>query len=479
MRRYLPLALLTTGLVMVLPAVLVSMTVPRGGVLSIVASGLCAVALSMAIAAAGAALWKRQPHSRDIVFSDLLLWGWIRRCWTERRLSQARELYDSARKSGPAVSIDLLTGLSRLLEARDPYTHGHGQRVSRHAAQMARAMHLSAVEVAKIRTAATVHDIGKLYTPREILNNPNRLSDAEFEIAKRHAAWGARMLANVGDPEIAAMVGHHHERIDGAGYPDGLAGSEIPLGARIIAVADTFDAITSSRAYRAARTQKQALDVLAKEAGAQLDAAAVAAFRATYSARRSVAWVAIAAGLPQRLLAGLQSASQSLGPGAAGAAALLPGVGAAGLLALTPGLHQKALGAHPAPGLPAVHHVSTPAAGTVASKPVRGAARPATGSHRTSGGTVRSSPRRTASGNTRTPTPPPTAGTGGGGSSPAGGSSKAPPTTPSQPVSTPVVEFPSVPGTPVTPPVTLPTVPSVNAPPVEAPKVPAGVLPGT
>jgi HD-GYP domain-containing protein (c-di-GMP phosphodiesterase class II) len=165
MRRYLPLALLTTALVIVLPAALASAVVPRGSPLSIAASALAAVALSIAIAGAGAALWKRRPDSRDIVFADLLLWGWLRRCWAERRLSQARALFDSARKSGPAVSIELITGLSRLLEARDAYTHGHGQRVARHAARIARAMHLSPVDIAKIETAAAVHDVGKLYTP--------------------------------------------------------------------------------------------------------------------------------------------------------------------------------------------------------------------------------------------------------------------------------------------------------------------------
>jgi hypothetical protein len=486
MRRYLPLAVLTTALVIVLPALLVSMIVPRGGAVWIAASGLLAVAVSMAIAASGAALWKREPHSRDIVFSDLLLWGWARRCWTERRLSQARELYDSARKSGPDVSIELLTGLSRLLEARDAYTHGHGQRVSRHAAQIARAMHLSPVEIAKIRTAATVHDIGKLYTPREILNNPNRLTDAEFEVAKRHAAWGGRMLANVGDPEIAAMVRHHHERIDGKGYPDRLAGAEIPLGARIIAVADTFDAITSSRAYRAARTQKQALDVLAEEAGGQLDGDVVAAFRHTYSARRSVAWSAVAAGLPERLLASLQSATQAVGAGAAGAASILPGVGAAGLLALSPGLHQSKLslrGVQPVPVLGAAQASAGPGAvaAPAQTKPA-GAARPAPTLQRRGGRTLHTSPRRPGSSRTTATAPASPGPTNNGGHAPDGGASPPPvviPPVQPPPVKPPAPEVPVVEVPPVIPPGIVPEVPGVKLPPVQVPAVPGtGLAPG-
>jgi putative nucleotidyltransferase with HDIG domain len=338
--RYLPLVALTTVSVVVLPAALVAAVVPRGSLLLMAASAALAVAVSVAIASAEAALWKRQPRSRDLVFADLMLWGWLRRCWTERRLAQARDLYDSARKAGPTVSIELLERLSKLLEARDTYTHGHSQRVARYAERIARAMHISPVEIAKIRTAAAVHDVGKLYTPREILNNPGRLTNAEFAIMKRHPGDGADMLAAVGDPEIAAMVRHHHERIDGHGYPDGLAGSDIPLGARIIAVADTFDAITSSRSYRSAGTHKQALDILAKEGGSQLDGAAVTAFLSRYSARRSVAWFAFGTAAPQRIFAALQTASPSLAGSTGGVASILPALGTAGLLALSPGLHH-------------------------------------------------------------------------------------------------------------------------------------------
>jgi HD domain len=486
MRRYLPLALLTTVLVVVLPALVVSAVVPRGGPILTAGSALAAVALSIAIATAGAALWKRRRRSRDVVFSDLLLWGWLRRCWTERRLSQARGLFDSARKAGPAVSIELVTGLSRLLEGRDAYTHGHGQRVARYAGQIAHAMHLSPVEIARIRTAAAVHDVGKLHTPREILNNPNRLSEAEYEVAKRHAAWGGRMLAAVGDEEITAIVRHHHERMDGRGYPDGLYGSEIPLGARIIAVADTFDAITSSRAYRAACPHRRALDALAEEAGAQLDPAAVAAFRSSYAARRSVAWLALVATVPARIFAALQTATHALA-GAGGIASILPAAGAAGVLALSPALEHRTPAVHGTRSVrsPADSHPPTTAAGpSHAPRQIRrtAAARQAPAAYRRRHPTARISPSAPVSSNTNGSFPRGRAPNAGSqepvAAGPAPGRSPPPP---APPVTTPTGEptplpplTPAPPGSPPlppTPPVTMPGFPSVNPPPVQVPSV--------
>jgi hypothetical protein len=496
--RSLPLAVFATALVIALPALLVAVIVPRGGVLLIAVSAISAVALSSTFAAAGAAFWKRRRASRDIVFADLMLWGWLRRCWTERRLTRARELYESARKAGATVDIDLLTTLSGLLQARDRLTHGHGQRVARHAGRIARAMHLSPVEVAKIRTAAVVHDVGKLHTPREILNNPGRLSDAEFAVIMRHPAEGAHMLADVGDPEIAAMVRHHHERLDGHGYPDGLAGSEIPLGARIIAVADTFDAITSSRAYKSAGTQKKALEILTKEGGSQLDTAAVAAFVGGYSSRRSVAWCALATSIPQRIIEGLRAIPATVGIGS-GAATILPAIGAAGLLTLSHGLRENTL-AEQREG--AAVTVAQQAQVVPAALSTRGAPTTGTGVHGSGqiGGAVRSlrraaqsrqpsptvsggapgvsttaKPRPSASGPSSTGgAPPPGASTppdAGAPPAPPRGSVPVPnPPEPTPPVSSvPVVSTPPVvvPSTPVT----LPSAPVVSTPPVSLPSV--------
>jgi HD-GYP domain-containing protein (c-di-GMP phosphodiesterase class II) len=355
--RYLPLALLTTGLVTALPALLVAAVLPKHGAVSTAASVALVVAVSLAIASGEAALWKRWRRSRDIVFADLMLWGWVRRAWNERRLARARDLLKAAKQAGPEVSIEILQRVSKLLEARDAYTHGHSERVMRHAGRIAQAMQLPPAEIAKIRMAAAVHDVGKLHTPREILNNPNRLTDAEYEVMKRHAAHGADMLADVGAPDVAAMVRHHHERFDGSGYPDRLAGTEIPLGARIIAVADTFDAITSSRPYRTACSQKKALNILARDAGRHFDREAVAAFRSHYSSRRSVAWFAFATTLPQLAIEGLRTTTSSLA-GVGSLSSILPAVGAAGGLALSHGAHVAT---------PSTHRVVAGAQATVAS----------------------------------------------------------------------------------------------------------------
>jgi putative nucleotidyltransferase with HDIG domain len=314
--------------------------VPRGSWLLVAASTASTVGVSVVIANIEAAVWIRRPGSRDLVFADLMLWGWLRRCWTERRLAQTQALYDTVTKAGLTVSVELLEGVSKRLQARDAYTHGHSRRVARHAESIARAMHLSPADVAKIRTAATVHDVGKIYTPREILNNPGLLTDREYAIVRLHASDGANMLEAAGDPEITAMVRHHHERVDGHGYPDGLRGSNIPLGARIIAVADTFDAITSNRPYRMGDSHKRALEVLSQQASSQLDSTAVAAFLSSYSSRRSVAWFAFATAVPQRIFAVLQTASSSIGASSGAITSMLPALGAASLLTLSPGLRH-------------------------------------------------------------------------------------------------------------------------------------------
>jgi putative nucleotidyltransferase with HDIG domain len=184
-------------------------------------------------------------------------------------------------------------------------------------------MRLSREELTEIRTAALLHDVGKLYTPREVLHKPGRLTDEEFDVIKRHPTDGARLVKLLlGDEQLASIVLHHHERIDGTGYPCSLTGELIPLGARIIAVADTFDAITSRRPYRPAMPHKAALDILRREAGAQLDPAAVRAFMAVYRARRSHGALAAFSGVAEGAIPSLTGSGATLAGIAAGAAAL-------------------------------------------------------------------------------------------------------------------------------------------------------------
>jgi hypothetical protein len=156
------------------------------------------------------------------------------------------------------------------------------------------------------------------------------------------------------------MVRHHHERLDGTGYPDRLAGDEIPLGARIIAVADTFDAMTSSRPYRAACRHKKALDVLAKEAGAQLDPAPVAAFMRYYSGKRSVGWTSLAVAAPQRLGAWLGGVFQNVGAGIAPAVQGLATVGAAAVISAGLGGGAESTSAKVAPQVAQASDASDP-----------------------------------------------------------------------------------------------------------------------
>jgi putative nucleotidyltransferase with HDIG domain len=188
---------------------------------------------------------------------------------------------------GPGVGFvaqdGLLDCLRDGLEALVPGAHGHARRVSRYSAGIARQLDLPWREVAQVRQAAAVHDIGKLEMPAWIVNKRGPLSDEEFAIVEKHVLIGAKMVAGLGeDEEMVSIVRHHHERFDGRGYPDGLAGEEIPLGARIVAVADTFDAVTASRPYRAAVGHPEAFELLGAVAGTQLDPELVRAFLGCY-----------------------------------------------------------------------------------------------------------------------------------------------------------------------------------------------------
>jgi len=329
--RYLPLSVAVTAAVTVLPLVAVAQLGLTRTPTAVILHVVIAVVLSMLVARLLAGLWTRHERSTDLVFGDLLVWGWVRRACAERRLEAASRELATPTATGDSHA-DLLRRMSALLEARDPYTHGHSRRVARHSERIARELGLPPEQVARVRAAALVHDIGKINTPRSILTKPERLTEEEFALVKRHPGDGAAMVAAVGDAELSSIVRSHHERIDGTGYPDGLAGADIPIGARIIAVADTFDAITSTRPYRNPRTHKQALDVLRGEAGTQLDADAVAAFATYYDARRSVGWAAVLVAAPQRLLAGVGGVSTGLGAGVAPLAQTACGVGGIALV---------------------------------------------------------------------------------------------------------------------------------------------------
>lgn len=168
--------------------------------------------------------------------------------------------------------INMVKSLVNAIEAKDLYTRGHSERVHLYSKLMADYLGLDEEKKNVLNWAAILHDIGKIGIAENILNKPNPLSEAEYEIVKDHPSKGFNILQPL-EPlgESLAGILHHHERYDGQGYPKGLKGKEIPLLARIIAVADTFDAISSNRAYRFARPSEEALGIIEKAAGRQLD----------------------------------------------------------------------------------------------------------------------------------------------------------------------------------------------------------------
>ena len=163
--------------------------------------------------------------------------------------------------------------LSAALEARDPYTAGHEQRVTRIAVQIGKKMKLDPDRLTGLELAATVHDVGKIKIPAEILSKPGRLTPAELELIKTHAAAGAELLKDINfDWPISTIILQHHERADGSGYPNGLKGDEILLEAKIIAVADTLEAMASHRPYRPGLGIEKAADEIRQGAGTRYDA---------------------------------------------------------------------------------------------------------------------------------------------------------------------------------------------------------------
>jgi putative nucleotidyltransferase with HDIG domain len=177
-----------------------------------------------------------------------------------------------------------LLAMAEMIEMRDPYTAGHQQNVARLADRIAREMGLSDERCRIVRLAALVHDIGKNAIPVEILVKPASLSPLEHEMVKLHVEAGYQVLSRIQFAQpVADIVRQHHERLDGSGYPLGLAGDQILLEARILAVADTADAMVNHRPYRPARGLKAALAVLEQSAGAHYDPDVVDAFKRTMS----------------------------------------------------------------------------------------------------------------------------------------------------------------------------------------------------
>lgn len=169
--------------------------------------------------------------------------------------------------------------LAQAVEAKDPYTEGHLQRISTYAERFARTLELDLEQVAQVRYGGVLHDIGKIGVKDWILLKPGALTPAEYEEIKLHPTIGAGIIGQMRFArEVAPIVRGHHERWDGRGYPDGLAGDIIPIGARIIAIVDSFDAMTTDRPYRRALTAEHAAAELTAGAGTQFDPQLVMTF---------------------------------------------------------------------------------------------------------------------------------------------------------------------------------------------------------
>jgi len=189
-------------------------------------------------------------------------------------LADLRRLASAGDRAG---RLRAAASLARAVDARDVYTGNHSQRVAQLAVRLAARLGLSREELELTQLAASLHDVGKLALHEDLLCKPEQLTEPEWATLRQHAQIGFRMLESLGVDPVAKWVLHHHERWDGSGYPDSLAGTEIPVGARIIFVADAFDAMTSDRIYRRRRSRDEALAEILRCAGTQFDPSVVEA----------------------------------------------------------------------------------------------------------------------------------------------------------------------------------------------------------
>jgi len=253
------------------PAILMVLWWPTGGTLA-------ALSLSLFLQIFHPFINPTTPWLYDLqrsltLFAIVLLVGALSRQTREAEqeiLERNKELQESFK--------GIITAFALVIDAKDAYTHGHSERVARWAAEIAAELGLGPHEIETIRYAGLLHDVGKIGIDKQTLHKSDHLNDEEQDVIKAHPIIGARILEPIALlKEIAPLVRHSHENYDGTGYPDGLAGEEIPLGARILAVADAFEAMTSDRPYRHALYLTEAISLLREGMGKQWDAKAVEA----------------------------------------------------------------------------------------------------------------------------------------------------------------------------------------------------------
>ncbi len=198
----------------------------------------------------------------------------------QRKYLRKREMQDNKAET----LLKALKALMRALDAKDPYTYGHSQRVVKLAMKMGDKLHLENGQKYTLQLAASLHDIGKIGMPDNILKKADSLEDIEMNKAKDHPRIGSEILGEIEElAEVASIVRHHHERFDGKGYPDGLRGEAIPLFSRILFILDAYEALASDRVYRKGMGREKALEEIKKNAGTQFDPQMVKIFLETMS----------------------------------------------------------------------------------------------------------------------------------------------------------------------------------------------------
>lgn len=225
--------------------------------------------------------WLRSPHMIGIIVVSIsFAWSFLSQyTWIFSALNKSQHEIERLVAKSNRDFIEFVQLIAKTLDAKDKYTAGHSLRVMDYAIKIARALQIPVNEIDLLKQACLLHDIGKISIPDGILNKKKKLTNMEREYILKHPVVGKKILSTVSEfKEILDIIYAHHERVDGSGYPDGRLKDDIPFLARILAVADTYDAMRSERPYRPARTQNEAFEELLLAKGSQLDADVVDIF---------------------------------------------------------------------------------------------------------------------------------------------------------------------------------------------------------
>jgi putative nucleotidyltransferase with HDIG domain len=243
--------------------------------------GSLAVSIALYAPITGAGEWVLIFFIIPVLAAHLSLGMHARQAQLIEELEETNDQLADANVHLRRVNLSFAAAMVRALDARDTYTAGHSAAVAVYSRDVAKELGMPQADIERVHLCALVHDIGKIGLPAEVLSKTSALNDEEWAEMRRHSEIGANILAEVEDyADVAAIVRSHHERWDGAGYPDGLAGEDIPRLARVIAVADSYNAMTSDRPYRKAMSPERAMEQLVLGKNSQFEAALVEAFLA-------------------------------------------------------------------------------------------------------------------------------------------------------------------------------------------------------